>query len=427
MGPALIIATGVMLFAALTVVPPVIVLLGTRVLWPSSSWRRTPQASASRRLGTTIKHRPLPVAVATGGTLVALAVGTAFFTADYDTVAQLPDNTESAQGFQTLRGSFPAGALNPTQVYVRGDDLDRGALGALRRELAGVDGVASVQPAQLAAGGDVASLTVALERSPFSNTALDIVEGPIRRVAHASEAGQQVLVGGQTAAFVDVRSAINRDYRVVFPLAAVLIGVILVALLRSLVAPLYLLAAVALGYAATLGAAVIVFRGLGGEPGLGVRASADPLPLRRRDRHGLQHPHDGKLREEYQEGLEPRAAPDMSVEDTAPIVWAAGVILAGTFGSLALTGIGSLVEMGFAVSIGIVLSAFVVASAFVPSVAALLGARIWWPRHRGDPEAAPGTPSRSGTDHDAPVSPYGDGRSPADGSLQRTRADADGH
>ncbi|UJA21694.1 MMPL family transporter [Thermoleophilia bacterium SCSIO 60948] len=387
MGPALVIAIGVMLLAALTLIPAVVALLGTRIFWPSSSWRRPPQASASRRLGQRIGRRPGPVAAATGAVLVALAVGTAFFTADYNTVAQLPDDTESARAFEDLRGSFPAGALNPTQVYVRGESLDRAALADLTRELSRVDGVASVRAAQVAPSGDVASITVALEQSPFSNAALDLVEGPVRDIAHRAETGETVLVGGQTSAFVDVRSAINRDYRVVFPVAAALILLILVALLRSLVAPLYLLASVALGFAATLGATVAVFQGLGGEPGLNF---ALPLILYLfvvaigTDYNILM---TARLREEYKEGLDPRRAADMSVEHTAPTVWAAGVILAGTFASLILTGIGALVEMGFAVSIGIVLSAFVMAAAFVPSVAALVGRRIWWPGHQGDPTA----------------------------------------
>ena len=47
-----------------------------------------------------------------------------------------------------------------------------------------------------------------------------------------------------------------------------LILLILALLLRSLVAPFYLMVSVGLGFAATLGATVLVFQGLGGQPGL---------------------------------------------------------------------------------------------------------------------------------------------------------------
>jgi RND superfamily putative drug exporter len=65
-------------------------------------------------------------------------------------------------------------------------------------------------------------------------------------------------------------------------------------------------------------------------------------------------------------------------------VASAGLILAGTFGSLALAGISLLAQLGFAVAFGIVLSAFIIATLLVPSVAALLGYKVWWPGHRPD-------------------------------------------
>jgi hypothetical protein len=70
---------------------------------------------------------------------------------------------------------------------------------------------------------------------------------------------------------------VNRDMSVVFPFAALIITVILGLLLRSVVAPLYLLVAVAFGSAATLGARAEV-------PGLdhnlvalGLQLPGDPL------------------------------------------------------------------------------------------------------------------------------------------------------
>ena len=87
--------------------------------------------------------------------------------------------------------------------------------------------------------------------------------------AHAAApGGTTVRVGGETSAYVDVKDAVSTDMKIVFPVAGLLIGLILMVMLRSLVAPLYLLASVALGFAATLGASVLVFQGAGGEPGL---------------------------------------------------------------------------------------------------------------------------------------------------------------
>ena len=89
-----------------------------------------------------------------------------------------------------------------------------------------------------------------------------------------------------------------------------------------------------------------------------------------------------RLREEVRSGLKPHEAADMTVEHSSTTVASAGLILAGTFGSLALAGISFLSQLGFAVAFGIVLSAFCIAPLLVPSLAAVLGYKVWWPGHR---------------------------------------------
>ena len=60
---------------------------------------------------------------------------------------------------------------------------------------------------------------------------------------------------------------------------------------------------------------------------------------------------------------------------------AAGVILAGTFASLLLTGIQLLEEMGAAVALGVLLASNVLATRIVPTLAALRVFHFWWPHH----------------------------------------------
>jgi RND superfamily putative drug exporter len=89
-----------------------------------------------------------------------------------------------------------------------------------------------------------------------------------------------------------------------------------------------------------------------------------------------------RLREEVRAGIEPRRAADMTIEHSSSTVASAGLILAGTFGSLALAGLSLLSQLGFAVAFGIILAAFVIAPLLVPSIAALLGYKVWWPGHK---------------------------------------------
>ena len=134
--------------------------------------------------------------------------------------------------------------------------------------------MAAVSPPRLAAGGRAAEVDVALNIQATSTDALRLAgaDGPLRAAAHAgAPAGAQVLVGGTASIFADVSSSINDDLRLIFPVAALLILLILVLMLRSVVAPLYLLLAVGLEFAATFGAAVLVF-----QHGLARRALPSP-------------------------------------------------------------------------------------------------------------------------------------------------------
>jgi RND superfamily putative drug exporter len=387
LGPALMIAVGVMALAAITLVPAIVGLLRTRVFWPSSNWRHAQPDSASARLGQTIAHRPARVALVSGGALVLLAAGALVFSADYDIAARLPDDSESARAFVELEHGFPAGTPSPTQVFIRGGSRDRRRLHDLAQSLRQIAGVAIVQAPRTSPHGDVALITVMLRARPFSNQALDTVQDAIRPIAHRAAVGGDVLVGGQTSALVDVRKAINRDGRVIYPVAALMIALILGLLLRSLVAALCLLVAVVLGYLATLGTTVSVFQGVAAQPGLGVALPLTVYLLIVAIATGYNILMTARLREEVRAGAAPHRAAGRAVEHTAPTIAAAAVILAATFASLVLTGIGSLVELGFAVAIGAVLTASAMAVLFVPSVAALIGRCSWWPGHHADIES----------------------------------------
>jgi putative drug exporter of the RND superfamily len=213
------------------------------------------------------------------------------------------------------------------------------------------------------------------------------VEGPVREAARAAAPPDtEVLVGGVTSALADLREANNRDLSVVFPVAGLLVALVLAFLLRSVVAPVYLMLAVVLGFLASLGATVLGYQVPTGAPGL---AFAIPIVTYLfvtaigTDYNILMI---SRLREEVVDGADPRRAAAMAVEHTGPSVAAAGLILAGAFASLLLAGVGQLTQIGFAVSIGIVLAAFVMALLLVPALSALLGTRVWWPGHTVPPD-----------------------------------------
>ena len=89
------------------------------------------------------------------------------------------------------------------------------------------------------------------------------VEGVARR-AGADASG----VAGEAPALYDVSSISNSDVGKIVPIAILAIGLVLVLVLRSLVAPIYLILSVLLSYLASLGIAVIVFMKIPGDSGI---------------------------------------------------------------------------------------------------------------------------------------------------------------
>ena len=384
LGPALAIAVATTLVAGLTLVPAIVSLLGPRVFWPSSAWRQERPGARFRAIGSALGRRPGRFVVASGGVLVALAVFAFGFHPTFDLNSGSTATTQSAVFGRVLTKGYPAGAIDPTDVYLEsttGARLSTTSLTAYGQRLAGVPGVGTVAPPRLGERGTVADFRVVLRVPGQSNAAMDIVRGPLQRAADTAPPGTRPLIGGITSVYVDLQSAMDHDYAIVFPVAAALILLILGVLLQSAVAPWYLMAAVGLGFAATLGASVLVFEHAAGESGLSFI-----LPIVMylfvvalgTDYNILMV---SRLREEAAAGLGPRDSAAMAVRHAGPTIASAGLILAGTFASLMLAGGTTLTQMGFAISSGIAVVAFVMAIFLTPSLTALLGHRAWWPGH----------------------------------------------
>ena len=396
MGPALAIAVAVTLIAGLTLIPAVASLLGPRVFWPSKSWRREPKAARFTAIGRALGRRPGIFAAVSGLVLIALAIGAFGYKPTFDlSSAGIPGNAESQTALRTLEKGLPPGATDPADVLLHataGRPLPAADLAAYGAKLKTLPGVGAVAAPTLSADRATADYTVTLSYDPQSTAAVNAMKNTLVPGAHAAApAGTYALVGGTTSVFADIQRAVNHDYAVVFPAAAVIILLILGLLLRSVVAPWYLMASVGLGFGATLGASVLVFQHLRGQAGL-----VFLLPVYMylfvvalgTDYNILMI---ARLREQAKEGMDPRQAAAIALRHAGPAIGAAGLILAGTFASLTLAGNTILSQIGFAVSCGIALAAFVMAMFFSPSLTALIGRRAWWPGHAGKPRtpAAP--------------------------------------
>jgi putative drug exporter of the RND superfamily len=387
MGPALGFGVLMTLLAALTVVPAVAVLLKRRLFWPGKTLA-THTVARESRTERFVAGKPIGAAVAAIAVLAALAIPALGFKPDYNTESQVP-GSQSAKAFHELRAGFPAGALDPTQVLVtknRPGRLTARDIASVSASLERTPGVGNVKPAVVSRDGRIAEIDALLTKAPFSEAALDTMDHQVRpAMSRAEQSGTTVEVGGNTSAFADVRDAINNDQKLIFPIAALFVGLILVVLLRSLMVPLFVMFGVALGFAATLGASVIAFQAIGGKPGLFFQ-----LPLivylfvasMTSDYAILVL---SRVREEMRAGHSSATAVATALRTAGPSVVAAGVILASSFAVLVLSP--SLGQVGFAVAVGILLSSVLTARILIPALTVLGGRRAWWPsRLRRTPE-----------------------------------------
>ena len=417
LGPVIAIAVALMMLAAVTLIPAVLTIFGRRSFWPiqpkletgattRADWRR----SVYGRVGAFVLRRPgfiLAIAVLCLGVLVA---GLTFFRPNYDQLARLPSEKESVRSFELLLGGFPAGALSPTRVYVSlpagAEALDPETLKQLDTITLGLaghpvvadasgpsrplgkDGPVARQLPETAAlrfvseDGAAARIDVVLDVKPHSEEALDAVSELRAQARESAESvglpADSVVIGGATAESYDTRTAGNRDSMVVLPLILLAIGVVLALLLRSLIAPLYLVVTIAFTYFATLGLATVVFLVVLDQPGVGpaipfylfvflntlsvdyniylmsrIRDEARQAPLKEAIHHALAR--------------------------TGPVITSAGLILAGTFSALLTIPLQDLVQLGFAVAVGVLIDTFITRTLIVPAVVTLLGRWNWWP------------------------------------------------
>jgi RND superfamily putative drug exporter len=197
-------------------------------------------------------------------------------------------------------------------------------------------------------------------------------------------------VGGQAPAIYDISSISNSDLATVIPIAIVVIGFLLALVMRSLVAPLYLILSVGLSYLAALGLSVLLFVEIAGDGGL-----VFFLPFLMfifllalgEDYNILVM---SRIREEAQR-YPLKEAVSRALVATGTTVTSAGLVLGGTFSVFAIVGAqqGSTQfrDVGAGLALGVLMDTFLVRTLLVPSTVVLLGRWNWWPSKLSRPGA----------------------------------------
>lgn len=449
LGLPLAIGIATMLIAGLTLLPALLAILGRAVFWPSKTLPRDQTSGVWGKVAARLVRRPV-LTLLTGvlvlGSLSVFALG--FKATGFGGDVAAPAGTSAAQGNAALASYFPQSSANPTDVIMHfsksvwtdpgqlqiattglnagntfstisgpldpnGISIDPNTLSSIYRRVHSYGSAQDlVNKSPLPPSG--ANISVAeydtylatssfisadghtvlwanglMAGNPGSTAAINAVPKIRSMVARvAQDAGADASgVAGQAPALYDVSAISNADVGKIVPIAILAIGLVLALVLRSLIAPIYLIVSVVLSFLASLGISVIMFMKIGGEGGivfllpflmfiflLALGEDYNILVMTR-------------IREEAgKDKLRPAVI--RAVGATGPTVTSAGLVLAGSFVVLGVVGgagagNGDVRVIGFGLAVGILLDTFVVRTVLVPAIVELLGRWNWWPARMG--------------------------------------------
>jgi putative drug exporter of the RND superfamily len=460
LGVPLAIGVAVMLALGLTLLPALLAILGRKAFWPSKTAPGTQKDSVWGRIASRLVQHPKATLAIGVVVFLALAAGAlGYHSSGFGGATSAPSGSDAAAGNAALSRHYPQSSSNPANLVFaysqsawsnptvlataqnslrssgqftalagaldpNGTTLTPAELGRLHALLGPPQHLPVSKPARLALPATIynayrasaqfvsadgrttqfeASLTAGSQDSTAAMNATPAVRDSVDRAATASGATDSG-VAGEAAAVYDISTTANHDLRVIIPIAVIAIALLLALVLRSLVAPVYLIVSVVFSYLAALGVATLVFIDLGGDSGisfflpflmfvflLALGEDYNILVMTR-------------IREEAR-GLPLREAVVRAIARTGPTVTSAGLILGGTFAVFAIVGGGGsegsqLRAIGFGLAAGILMDTFLVRTLLVPSTVILLGRFNWWPSKlaRGTGEARPTVHTRGPVD-----------------------------
>ena len=391
LGPGLGLALGIVFIVTLTLVPALLAIIG-----PAAFGRRPvsnePPAQASRRLRPGFVAGVLVVALALAASgIFGLKVG-------FDQLGNLPTGAPSARGYEELTRQLPGGVLAPVNVVVRGENLGaksaelRRLESGLQNELLRAGGSAVSFGPQYAGripgldfitpNGSAARILLVFYGNPYSPEALDqagrLQENLPALIDRAGLKDAGGVVQGQTAFAASARDTSDTDLANLAPLVFAVSFLVLALLLRTPVAPIYLLGATVLSFAATLGICTVLFQGILGQDGVVYYVPFALFLLLIALGSDYNIFIMAAIREEARQKPLREAVP-AALARTGPTINAAGLALSASFTLLTLIPLRDFFQIGVAVALGVLLDAFVIRTLLVPALVLLVGPRSFWP------------------------------------------------
>jgi uncharacterized membrane protein YdfJ with MMPL/SSD domain len=371
----------VAVLAALTVLPAVLRLLGRRVDAGRMPWRRgRPVGGDDGRwaaLARGVMRHPVLVIVVTVVGLLAVAspfLGARWGGVDYRV---LPDDAPAHVAAEMLSEEFGP-ETSTASLLVDGASEDEVA--AYAEAVRGVDGVLDVQP--VTAQDGVTLLRASWEGNSQTEESQEIVQA-LREIEPGSG---EVLVGGPTAATVDLIDSVGGHLPWMGLIVLVVMLVLLFLAFGSLVLPVKAVVMNLFSITASFGVVTWIFSDahlsdvLGFTP-LGYLDATNPI-LMLAILFGLSMDYEvfllSRVREEWDRSHDNDLAVATGVQRTGRIITSAAVLLAVVIGAFGTSGIVFMKMIGIGMLVALLIDATVVRALLVPATMKLLGHRNWW-------------------------------------------------
>ncbi|WP_158594051.1 MMPL family transporter [Cohnella faecalis] len=253
--------------------------------------------------------------------------------------------------------------------------------------------------AYVSSDGKTAKFDVILKSNPYAGESMDATEELTSALRESlggmtAVAGAKVYASGTTAQYAELRDISFNDFVRTGGLVLAGIALVLMLLLRSVLAPIYVLLSLGFNYFVTMGLMEFLFVKILGYPGLSWTVSFFVFLIIVALGVDYSIFLMARFKEEYRPGGV-KAAMAKAMKTTGGVIVSAAVIMGGTFGAMGFSGVDTLVQIGVGTLIGLLLYATVFMALIVPSFSFLLGEANWWPfRKRGtDQVRGPRQPS----------------------------------
>ncbi len=391
MGTVGAVCVAIAVVIAVTLLPGLLSLAGTRVL---SRGERAhvegregrPPAAPARPLGT---PRALAQAVVGIGALALLAVPVASMRLGLPDGSWESPGSTAYQAYTIIADKFGPGVNGPLLVVadLPGSPSQTDAAGAqvqIAQQLAAFDDVVAVAPVGTTADHTTLAFEVVPAEGPSSASTEQLVSS--LRAASPLQGGIELGVAGATSGNIDISQQLADALPLYLALVVGLSLIIMIVVFRSLLVPLIATGGFVLSLLATLGGLVAILQWGWFSSVLGI---GQPIPILdflptvlAGILFGLAMDYTlflaSGMREAYVHGASARTSVVLGFLAGRSVVTAAAIIMVSVFGAFVFSESSIIRPIGFALAFGVLLDAFVVRMLVLPGLMHLAGERAWW-------------------------------------------------